>query len=257
MLLLELTLSTEKKLRLFQDTPAHISRSFSPGAVQVRDLAAREVVLRDGLRQDLAVLPLCACQRHQVLDRRLGRNAPGTDVLLDRLGQDLHQREPLRNPAHAPVKPLRQILVAQGKIAQFMKQPPLLDRRLRVRCAQRPVEDQGVRLAHVPHRGLDCVRAQSLQQAHALVAVDDLVPAWVLEKGYHHDRHLLTFLGERGHKPPLSLRAPQPQVLVPHVELVKFQIHPRNPRAAGSTLAGSHTARRGSLAPHAADQPCA
>jgi hypothetical protein len=31
-------------------------------------------------------------------------------------------------------------------------------------------------------------------------------------------------------------------VLVPHVELVKFQIHPRNPRAAGWTLAGS-TAR--------------
>ena len=230
MLLLELTLRPQKKLGVLQDTPAHFPRSFSPGPVQVRDLAAREVMLRNGLRQDLAVLPLRPRQRHQVLDRRLSRNAPGADVLLDRLGQDLHQREPLQNPAHAPVKPLRQILVTQRKTPKLLKQPPLLDRRFRLRCSQRPVQDQGLRLAHVPHRGLDCVCAQPLQQAHALVAVDDLIPARVLENRHHHDRHLLTLFGERGHKPPLSLRAPQAQVLVPYVELVKFQIHLEIPR---------------------------
>jgi len=186
----------------------------------------------------------------------MGRYAPGADVLLDRLGQHLHQREPLQNPAHTPVKPLRQILVAQRKIPKLLKQPPLLDRRLRVGCSQRPVQDQCLRLAHVPHRRLDGVRPQPLQQTHALVAVDHLVPARILEKRHHHDRHLLTLLGKRGQEPSLPLRTPQAQVLVPHLELVIFQIHPKS-RAAGSTLAGSHTARRGSLAPHAADQPCA
>lgn len=180
-LFLELALRPKEKSRIFQNAPAHIPRSFSPGPVQVTDFAAGELVLRNGLRQDLAVLSLRASQRHQVLDRRLGRNAPGADLLLDRLGQNLDEREPLQDPAHAPVKPLRQILVAQGKIPQFLKQPPLLDRRLRVRCSQRPVEHQGVRLVHVPQRGLDGVRAQPLHQAHALVAVDELVSARVLD----------------------------------------------------------------------------
>lgn len=94
-LFLEFPLRPKEKSRIFQDAPAHIPRSFSPGPVQVRDLATRELVLRNGLRQDLAVLPLRASQRHQALDRRLGRNASGADVLLDRLWQDLDEREPL------------------------------------------------------------------------------------------------------------------------------------------------------------------
>lgn len=94
MRLLELTLRPKEKSRIFQDAPAHVPRSFSPGPVQVTDFAAREVMLRNGLRQDLAVLPLCARQRYQALDRRLGWNASGADVLLDRLGQDLDERKP-------------------------------------------------------------------------------------------------------------------------------------------------------------------
>jgi len=82
-LILELTLSTQEELRALQDPPAHVPRSVAPGLVQITDLAAREVVLRDGLGQDLAVLPLRPGQRHQVLHRGLGRNAPGADVLLD------------------------------------------------------------------------------------------------------------------------------------------------------------------------------
>jgi hypothetical protein len=61
---LELTLSAEEKLRALQDPPAHVPRSVAPRPVQITDLAAREVVLRDGLGQDLAVLPLAPGQRH-------------------------------------------------------------------------------------------------------------------------------------------------------------------------------------------------
>jgi hypothetical protein len=81
----KLTLSAEEKLRALQDPPAHVSRSIAPGLVQLADLAAREVVLRNRFGQDLAVFPLRAGQRHQVLHRRLGGDAPGADVLLDSL----------------------------------------------------------------------------------------------------------------------------------------------------------------------------
>ena len=86
------------------------------------------------------------------------------------------------------------------------------------------------------------------------MAVNQLIPARILEQRHHHDRDLLALLGQRGPKTPLPLRAPKPQVLVPHLELVKFQIHPKIPRGAGSALAGSHTVRGGSLVPLALDQ---
>jgi hypothetical protein len=85
------------------------------------------------------------------------------------------------------------------------------------------------------------------------VTVDHLVAARVLEERDHHDRHLLTLLGQRGHKPALSLRPPKPQVRVPHVELVKLQIH-RHAPPARSSPSSFRIARRGSLTRHAADQ---
>jgi hypothetical protein len=82
---LELTLSAEKELRTRKDALPHIPRSVSPCLVQITDLATREVVLRDCLGQHLTVLAFRAGQRHQVLHRRLGRDAPGADVFLDGL----------------------------------------------------------------------------------------------------------------------------------------------------------------------------
>jgi len=231
-LFLELTLSPEKKRWVFKHPSAHVPRPLPPGSVQIAHLAAREVVLRDRLRQGLAVLTLRPRQRHQVLHRRLGRDETRADVLLHRVGQDLDQREPLGHPPDAPVEPLRQILQTQGKIPQLLEQPGLLDRRLRVRCSQGAVEDQGLRFAHVPRRRTDRVLPQASQQTYALVAVDHLVPARILAKRHHHDRHLLALLRERGQQPPLPLRPPQVQVLVPHLELVEFQIHSET-RAAG------------------------
>lgn len=253
MLFLELTLRAQKELRVFDDPPAHVPRSLTPSAVQLAYLAARAVVLRDRLGERLAVLTLRTRQGHQVLHRRLGRDMTRADVLLHRDGQDLHQREPLRHPAHAPVESFRQVLVAQGKIPEFLEQPGLLDRRLSLRRAERPEKDQRLRLAHVPHRRLDRVLPQALQKTHTPVAVDHLVPALFLAKRHHHDRYLLALLRERGEQPPLPLRTPQVQVLVPHLELVKFQVHPKSPRGR-PPLRRSHTVRRGSRAAHVADQ---
>ncbi len=253
MLFLELTLHAQEELRVFDDPPAHVPRSLTPSAVQLAHLAAREVVRRDRLRQRLAVLTLRTRQGYQVLHRRLGRDKTPADVLLDRDGQDLHQGESLRHPAHAPIKPFRQILVAQGKIPEFLEEPSLLDRRLSLRRPERPEKDQRLRLGHVPHRRLDRVLPQPLQKTHTLVAVDHLVPARILAKCHHHDRHLLALLRERREKPPLPLPAPQVQVLVRHLELVKFQVHPRSPRGWPPPRR-SRAVRRGSRAAHVADQ---
>ena len=66
------------------------------------------------------------------------------------------------------------------------------------------------------------------------MTVDHLIAARILDERDHHDRRLLTLLRERGQKPALSLRPPKPQVLVPHVELVKLQIHRHVPPANSS-----------------------
>jgi hypothetical protein len=86
-LFLELTLGPEKKRRVFKHPSAHVPRSLPPGPVEIADLTAREVVLRDGLRQRLAVLTFRPRKRHQVLHRRLGRDPTAADVLLDRKRQ--------------------------------------------------------------------------------------------------------------------------------------------------------------------------
>lgn len=66
------------------------------------------------------------------------------------------------------------------------------------------------------------------------MTVDHLIAARILDERDHHDRYLLALLRERGQKPALSLRPPKPQVLVPHVELVKLQIHRHVPPANSS-----------------------
>ena len=116
MRLLKLTLSAEKKLRTRKDTLLHVPRSISPCLVQIADLTAREVVPRDRVGQRLAGLALRPGQRHQVLHRGLGRDAPGADVFLDSLRQHLDKGEPLGHPSGAPIKPFRQVLVAQRQI---------------------------------------------------------------------------------------------------------------------------------------------
>ena len=81
------------------------------------------------------------------------------------------------------------------------------------------------------------------------MAVDQLIPARRFKQRHHHDRHLLPLLGQGGEKPALALRPPEPQVRVPLVELVKFQIHREIPDREHD-LSRPNPAARIACAPH-------
>jgi len=81
------------------------------------------------------------------------------------------------------------------------------------------------------------------------MAVDQLIPARRFKQRHHHDRHLLPLLGQGAEKTALTLRPPEPQVRVPLVELMKFQIHGEIP--APDTQAVE--ARQASLTHHVLD----
>lgn len=127
-------------------------------------------------------------------------------ALLHRFGKLLHQRQPARDPAHAAIEAPRQILQAVAEaLLQFRKQPTLLERRLLLRQAHRPVQHQRLGFAHVPNGRLYRVAPQLLQCRHALVAVDDLIPVRLIFKGDNHDRRLLSRCGQRCQQSPLPL----------------------------------------------------
>lgn len=58
----------------------------------------------------------------------------------------------------------------------------------------------------------------------------------------HHNRHLLTLLGERGQQAALALGAPETQIFVATIELMKLQVHGTPPqpfRGAMKVAAGA------------------
>ena len=65
-------------------------------------------------------------------------------------------------------------------------------------------------------------RLQPTEAADAFVAVHHHVRR---ARRHDHDRHLLAGLRQRRQQPPLARRLPHPQPLVPHIELMKFQLH--------------------------------
>lgn len=159
--------------------------------------------------------------------------------LLDGLGQILDQPQPSRHPARAAIETSGQGLQVQAEATvQLGEKPALFEGRLRLRTAQRTVEDQSLDLAQRPHRRGHRVAAQTTQRAHPLVPVDHHIPAR-LARGHDHDRHLLAPLGQRAQQAALRLRAPHSQPLVAQVELVKLEIQapassdPLVPGAAG------------------------
>lgn len=66
-------------------------------------------------------------RRHQKLHRHLRRNLAFTNLLLDRFGQRLHQRQPPRHPTYAAVEPPRQLIQAVAEaVLQLTQEPPHL-----------------------------------------------------------------------------------------------------------------------------------
>jgi hypothetical protein len=183
-------------------------------------------MLGEDRRHPLAVLQALARHGHQKLQRHLRQDLALAHLLLDRFGQNLHQRQPPRHPAHATIKPSRQIIepVAEA-LLQLGQQPTHLQRGLVFAQSQRAVQQHCRGLAHRPYHRFHRVPAQLLQRRDPLVAVDDHVTVRVVFGRHHHDGCLLAHFRQRRQQPPLPRRMAHSQVLPTPVELVKLQLH--------------------------------
>jgi hypothetical protein len=225
--LLRLSLGFEEQIRLIQDALADRGRTLAPRRIQLAGCTRCAVMLGEDHRHPLAILQALACHRHQKLQRHLRQDFALAHLLLNGFRQNLHQRKPPRNPAHAAVEPARQLIQAVAEaLLQLGQQPAHLQCGLVFGQAQRAVQQHCRRLAHRPYHRLHRVPAQLLQRSDPLVAVDDHVTIRLAFGRHYHDGCLLSRVGQGGQQPPLSRRMAHPQVLPAPVELVKLQLHP-------------------------------
>lgn len=214
----------EKQERLGQHARAQGHRALPPSRVELPDFLGAQLVAGNGRAEGRTSLRVGSRHRQEVLHGRVRPDLASSDVLLNERRELLHQTQPPRNPAQTAVEAPGQRFQVQTKTAmQLGEKPALLQRRLRLRLAQRAVEHQGLRFVHRPDRGLDGVATQPSQSTHPLVPVDHH-EAVRLARRHHHDRDLLAPLGERSQQPPLLLRPPYSQNLVAQVELMELQL---------------------------------
>ena len=187
----------QKQMRLFQNPLTDSRRGVAPCGIELSGLTAGASMLRQSLGHALAVLDADARHRRQVFHRGMGRDSAHAYFLLNAFGKQFHQGQPPRNPTHAPVEPLRQIVEGVTEtLFQFQKQPALFQRRLGFRKTQRAVQYQRFGFTHLPHRRLHRVPSQLLQCRNPLVPIDDLITVGLVLHGDHHDRHLLSGCGQ-------------------------------------------------------------
>ena len=172
----------------------------------------------------LAILQLDAGHRHQKLHRHVRGDFALSHLLLDRLRQQFHQRQPPRHPTHAAVEPPRQLLQPVSE-ALLLQQPALLQCALLLRHPEGTVQQEGIGFLHRPDHRFHGVAAQLLERRNTLVAIDHQVPASLAGSGHHHDRRLLSRLGQRGQQPSLPLGMADSQMFPAPIELVKLQLH--------------------------------
>jgi hypothetical protein len=223
---LRLSLRFEKQIGSIQNPLAHRRRTFAPRGIQLAGFTRIAVMLSEDRRHPLAVRQALARHWHQKLQRHLRQDLALPHLLLDRFRENLHQRQPPRHPAHATIKPARQLIetVAEA-LLQLGQQPTHLQCGLVFAQPQRAVEQHSRGLAHRPYHRLHRVPAQLLKRCDPLVAVDDHVAVRVAFRRHHHDGRLLSTAGQRRQQPPLPRRMAHPQVLPTPVELVKLQLH--------------------------------
>lgn len=94
----------EEQLRRLQQPFADRARTLAPGGVQKACFAHLRVALGENVGHPLAVFQALARYRREELQRHLRRDLPLPHLLLNRLRQNLHQRQPPRHPAHAAVE---------------------------------------------------------------------------------------------------------------------------------------------------------
>ena len=203
-----------------------LARGVGPGDVDLiepPDLPGAEPMRRDRLDEAEAIGRVGARQRHEVFHRGVRDELTVLDVVLYRFGKRPHQPEAPRHPAHAAIEAARQAVKRQPVILmQRAQQPPLLERALRRVGVQQLSEDQRFSLRHLPHDGADRIALQPAEAADAFVAVHHHVHR---ARGHDHDRHLLTGVGQRRQQAAFPRRLPHPQPLIPHIELMNFQLH--------------------------------
>ena len=124
-----LSLRFEKQVGSIQDAFADCGRTFAPRGIQLAGLARIAVMLSEDGRHPLAILQALACHRHQKLHRYLCPDLPLAHLLLDRLRQNLHQRQSPRDPAHTAIKPAGQLVEPVAEtLLQLRQQPTHLQR---------------------------------------------------------------------------------------------------------------------------------
>ena len=224
-----LPLRFEEQLRRLQQPFADSARTLAPGGVQKACFAHLRAALGENVGHPLAVFQTLTRHWRQKLHGHLRRDLPLPHLFLNRLRQNLHQRQPPRHPAHAAIQAAGQLLqpVAEA-LFQLRQQPAHFQRGLRFREAQRAVQQYRRGLAQWPHHRFHRVPPQLLQRRDSLVAIDDHVTIRLIFGRHHHDGRLLARFRQRGQQPPLPGRMARPQALPTPVELVKLQSHGRH-----------------------------
>lgn len=131
----------EEQLRLSQQALADHPRTGAPGAIQLSGLTRIAVVLRERRGHALAIRQAGPRHRSEKPHRYVRRDLAFAHLLLDRLRQLFHQRQPPRYPAHTPIETARQFLEPVAKtLLHLRQQPPLLQRRLPFRPPRAAVQ---------------------------------------------------------------------------------------------------------------------
>lgn len=99
-----LPLRFEEQLRRLQQPCADRARALAPGSVQLAGFAHLRATLGEDVGHPPAVFQALARHRRQKFHGHLRRDLPLPHLLLNRLRQNLHQRQPPRHPAHAAVE---------------------------------------------------------------------------------------------------------------------------------------------------------
>jgi len=219
-------MSFEKQLGRIQNPLTHRSRRIAPGGIKLSGLTAGEPMFGKRFGHAPTVSEMDARHRRQIFHRHMRGNLSSSNALLHGFRKLLDQSQAARHPTHTAIETPRQILQAVAEtFFQLGKQPALLERALLLRQPHRPVQYQRVGFAHLPNDGVYRVASQLLQGRDPLVAIDDLVPVRLIFKGDNHDRRLLSRCRKRCQQPLLPSPIARSQMLIPAVQLMKFQLH--------------------------------
>ncbi len=213
----------QKQFRLGQNPRTGQASGVAPGVVEIGGLARRPMLLREDLRQALALLGIDARRRRQIAHGNLRGDVAVAHLLLDRFRKRFHQRQAARHPRRTAVETPRELV---DGIAEFRfhlrQQPALFERRFRLAVhAQGTDQQQGFGFAHrVQNDGVDGVASQLLQRGDALVAVDHQILRGLLDDD---DGRLLSGLSQRRQQPPEPGRVADPEMRQAAVQLMKLQ----------------------------------